>query len=158
MKNLGTLIFILIAALIIIAPSCKEKVDNYLEEQKKLEKYLADSNITTLPDQYGLYYIEKVKGTGEKARSPYTVSVKYRGTFLDGTVFDSNMDSLKPLSFPLGVGAVIDGWEIGLTKYMYVGGKAKLIIPSTLAYGPQGSGPIPGYTTLVFDIELVNLQ
>jgi FKBP-type peptidyl-prolyl cis-trans isomerase len=144
--------------------SCKDKVDNYLEEQKILAKYIADSSITTTPTSSGLYYIEILKGNGIRSFSGAEVSVRYKGYFLDGTVFDSNLDADVPYTFVLGYSSVINGWHEGVS-YMNDGGKAKLIVPSSLAYGAQGSYDeikkeykIPPYTTLIFEIEIVNIQ
>ncbi len=128
----------------------------YDREQETLQKYIADNHITTLPTYTGLYYIETPPaGTGEKASYGRIVSVFYEGRLLDGTVFDST-DSI-PFTFTVGISNVIPGWHEGL-QLMRDGGKATLIIPSTLGYGPYGSGTIPPYTSLVFDIEVTNVQ
>ena len=158
---------ITITAIILIVSSfswsCKDKTDNYFEEMLKLKKYIADNNITTQPTSSGLYYIETVAGTGERARYGLNVSVRYKGYFFDGTVFDQNLDASIPFTFPLGYGYVISGWDEGIS-YMRVGGKATLIIPSSLAYGYQGSDggdggvDIPPYTTLIFEVELVGVE
>jgi FKBP-type peptidyl-prolyl cis-trans isomerase len=155
-------IFILVA-LASTGSSCKDKTNYYLVELDKLNKYIADNNITTQPKASGLYYIEILAGTGDRARSGGYVSVRYKGYFLDGTVFDQNLDTADPYTFPLGYGSVIAGWDEGIS-YMKEGGKAKLIIPSSLAYSSQeqpgiNGGPvIPPYTTLIFEVELVNVQ
>jgi peptidyl-prolyl cis-trans isomerase A (cyclophilin A) len=97
-------------------------------------------------------------GTGAQAAAGKTVSVHYTGKFLDGKVFDSSISRGEPITFKLGVGQVIKGWDegIALTK---VGGKAQLIIPSNLGYGERGAGGvIPPNTTLVFDVELVDVK
>ena len=76
---------------------------------------------------------------------------------LNGSKFDSSIDRGQPFEFTLG-GGVIKGWEEGISM-MKVGGKARLIIPSWLGYGAKGSGDkIPPYSTLVFDVELLNVQ
>lgn len=129
-------------------------------EAGDLAKYLADNKITTKANESGLIYIEQVKGKGAKAEKGKTVVVHYTGTLLDGSKFDSSFDhpDKAPIEFKLGEGAVIPGWEEGLAM-MHVGSKAKFIIPSSLAYGPSGQGPvIPPYSTLVFEVELVNLK
>ena len=129
--------------------SCeKSKLDN---EMELLDAYLLEQNITTKPTASGIYYIETLKGTGPDASGGDRVKVKYTGKFLDGEVFDSGT-----FTFLLGYGYVIPGWDEGI-NYMQVGGKATLIIPSTMAYGSDGSGPIPGYTTLIFDVELIDI-
>ncbi len=129
-------------------------------ESSEMEKYIADNKVTAKPTASGLVYVEEVKGKGAKAEKGKTVSVHYTGTLLDGTKFDSSFDhpDKAPIEFKLGEGAVIPGWDEGISL-MQVGGKAKFIIPSSLAYGPSGQGPvIPPYSTLIFDVELVNVK
>jgi FKBP-type peptidyl-prolyl cis-trans isomerase len=76
---------------------------------------------------------------------------------LDGTVFDQNLDYETPFTFTLGYSNVIQGWHEGIS-YMKDGGKATLIIPSSLGYSYNSSGLIPAYSTLIFEVELVNVQ
>jgi FKBP-type peptidyl-prolyl cis-trans isomerase FkpA len=136
----------------------KMKVDNAKKtETSLLQKYLKDKNITAKPTASGFYYIEKVKGTGPQAAAGKKVSVHYTGTLLDGTKFDSSRDSGKPFEFELGKGQVIQGWDQGIAM-MKKGGKAVLIIPSSLAYGEREMGKITPYSTLVFDVELVDVK
>jgi len=98
-----------------------------------------------------------VVGTGATAVSGDTVTVNYIGTLTDGTKFDSSYDRGQPYTFRLGAGAVIQGWDMGVPG-MKVGGKRRLTIPPSLAYGSQGNGPIPPNATLKFDIDLVSIQ
>ncbi len=98
-----------------------------------------------------------IPGTGPAAASGQTLSVEYVGvTFKDGKQFDASWDRNKmPFSFALGAGNVIPGWDQGLVG-MKVGGRRQLVIPSALAYGPQGRPPaIPPNAALVFDIDLL---
>ena len=102
--------------------------------------------------------IEDLKvGTGPEAKTGYAVAVNYLGTLENGTKFDSSYDRNEPFQFVLGAGQVIQGWDIGVVG-MKVGGKRKLIIPSDLAYGERGVGPIPPNATLVFEVELLAVQ
>jgi FKBP-type peptidyl-prolyl cis-trans isomerase len=106
----------------------------------------------------GLEYIEVEAGTGAQAAAGKTVSVHYTGKFQDGKVFDSSVSRGDPITFRLGVGQVIKGWDEGIAL-MKVGGKAQLIIPSALGYGERGAGGvIPPNATLVFDVELVAVK
>jgi len=137
--------------------SCKKKTYSFYDEMVKLNKYIADNNITTKPTASGLYYIETLPGTGDKARVGLTVSVRYKGYLLDGTVFDQNLDADEPMTRPLGSGYLIAGMEEGIS-YMRNGGKATLIIPSSLGYSYMAQDGIPAYSTLIFEVELVNVQ
>lgn len=98
---------------------------------------------------------DEVVGTGREARLGETVTVNYTGRLQDGTIFDSSVGK-QPFSFQLGAGYVIPGWDQGL-QGMKVGGKRLLVIPSSMAYGPSGYGPIPPNATLVFEVELLGV-
>jgi FKBP-type peptidyl-prolyl cis-trans isomerase len=106
----------------------------------------------------GLKIIEIKAGTGDEAQKGQTVSVHYTGWLADGTKFDSSLDRGQPLSFVLGAGQMIPGFDEGVAG-MKVGGQRRLIIPPNLAYGAQGRPPqIPANAELTFDIELVSLK
>jgi len=106
----------------------------------------------------GLEYTEVEAGTGAQAEAGKTVSVHYTGKLQDGKVFDSSVSRGEPITFPLGAGRVIKGWDEGIAL-MKAGGKAQLTIPPELAYGERGAGGvIPPNATLVFDVELVSVE
>jgi FKBP-type peptidyl-prolyl cis-trans isomerase len=140
----------------------KKKEEQKKENAKKdettlLKKYLKEKNITAQPTASGIYYIEKAKGTGARAAAGKKVKVHYTGTLLNGTKFDSSRDRNEPFEFELGKGQVIKGWDEGIAL-MNVGGKAILIIPSNMAYGDREIPTIPAYSTLVFDVDLVDVK
>lgn len=106
----------------------------------------------------GLELILIEEGAGETPAAGDIVVVHYTGTLEDGTKFDSSYDRNEPITFPLGQGRVIPGWDEGIAL-LTEGSKAKLIIPPQLAYGDQGAGGvIPPGATLNFDVELVDIQ
>jgi FKBP-type peptidyl-prolyl cis-trans isomerase FklB len=109
--------------------------------------------VVTLPS--GLQYKVLVQGTGPKPGASDTVACNYRGTFIDGTEFDSSAKAGHPITFP--VNGVIKGWTEAL-QLMPVGSKWQLFIPPNLAYGERGRPGIPPNSTLVFDVELVSIQ
>ncbi len=118
-----------------------------------LEKFVKDGAMKT---KSGLAYKILKEGTGAKPKATDTVEVHYHGTLIDGTVFDSSVERKKKVSFPLN--RVIKGWTEGL-QLVGVGGKIRLVIPSSIGYGDNGAPPkIPGGSTLVFDVELFDIK
>jgi FKBP-type peptidyl-prolyl cis-trans isomerase FkpA len=102
----------------------------------------------------GLIYQSLKEGSGPSPSASDTVKVHYRGTFLDGREFDSSYSRGQPASFPLN--RVIKCWTEGVQR-MKVGGKAKLTCPPAIAYGERGAGPIPANSTLLFEVELLEI-
>ncbi|OIO08425.1 MAG: hypothetical protein AUJ52_08300 [Elusimicrobia bacterium CG1_02_63_36] len=102
----------------------------------------------------GLIYKELKAGSGPKPSATSQVKVHYHGTFPDGKVFDSSVQRGEPATFPLN--GVISCWTEGVQK-MSVGTKAELICPYSIAYGVQGRGSIPPKSTLVFEVELLDI-
>ena len=105
----------------------------------------------------GLTYLVTQKGTGRMPKDGETVIVHYTGMFTSGVKFDSSHDRGQPISFPLGQGRVIKGWDEGIGK-LRIGDQAIFVIPSAIAYGTKGKGSIPPDTTLVFIVELVEIK
>ncbi|MBC7758712.1 MAG: FKBP-type peptidyl-prolyl cis-trans isomerase [Phormidesmis sp. FL-bin-119] len=153
MKIKYILLFIL--PLLLVLGSCK-KFDT--GEQANIDdstilKFISDKNILAQKHSSGIYYQILSSGSGNISfTSNTTVSTKYTGRLLNGTVFDGT--TTQPISFKLG--QVISGWQIGI-PLIQKGGKIRLLIPSGLAYGPNGQGPIPGNAVLDFDIELLDV-
>ena len=121
------------------------------------EKFLADNakreGIVTLPS--GLQYEILRKGNGPIPTENDRVKVHYHGTLINGTVFDSSVDRKEPAVF--GVNQVIAGWTEAL-KLMPVGSKWRLYVPYNLAYGSQDRGAIKPFSTLIFDVELLDIE
>ncbi len=105
----------------------------------------------------GLQYFDVVLGTGDKPKTGQKVIVHYSGWLTDGSLFDSSVPRGQPFTFTLGMGQVIKGWDEGVAD-MSVGGKRILVIPANLAYGEQGRPSIPPNSTLVFEVELLEIQ
>ena len=95
-------------------------------------------------------------GTGEAAKAGDTLTMNYVGALPNGTVFDASAKHGQPFTFTLGAGQVIPGWDQGLVG-MKVGGKRRLIIPPSMAYGNRDLGSIPPNSTLIFEVELVKI-
>jgi FKBP-type peptidyl-prolyl cis-trans isomerase FklB len=119
----------------------------FLEENKKKE------GVKTLPS--GLQYKVLKEGTGKTPKATDEVTVNYKGTFINGTEFDSSYKRGKPATFQLD--KVIRGWTEAL-QVMKEGSKWQLFIPPDLAYGDRGGGPIPPNTTLIFEVELISVK
>ena len=136
--------------------SREEREAEFRAKQKALLDSIAAGYDET---ESGLRYKILQKGeSGKKATKGATVSVHYKGQLLDGTVFDSSYKRKQPIDFPLGVGQVISGWDEGI-QLLEVGDKARLVIPSDLAYGERGAGGvIPPNATLIFDVELMDVK
>ena len=142
-----------------IAALAEARMAKATEKQKALskafvEKAAAEPGAVKTPS--GMIYQEISAGTGVQPTSANIVTVHYTGTLVDGKEFDSSVKRGEPAEFPLG--QVIPCWTEGVGM-MKVGGKAKLICPSETAYGDRGRPPvIPGGATLIFEVELLNVQ
>ncbi|HVR99260.1 MAG TPA: FKBP-type peptidyl-prolyl cis-trans isomerase [Thermoanaerobaculia bacterium] len=97
-------------------------------------------------------------GAGEEAHSTQVVDVHYTGWLTNGTKFESSRDANQPLTFRVGAGDVLKGWDEGVVG-MKVGGKRRLVLPPELGYGKQGAGSVvPPNATLVFEFELLAVR
>ena len=105
----------------------------------------------------GLKYVDLKPGAGAPPAVGQTVVVNYTGWLVDGTQFDSSLESGQPFSFQVGKSQVIPGWDEGVAG-MQVGGKRQLVIPPELGYGASAQGPIPANSTLIFEVELLSIQ
>ncbi|TSE06813.1 MULTISPECIES: peptidylprolyl isomerase [Aquimarina] len=134
------------------------KAEREAAARKKSEELLEELAAGFDKTESGLRYKVIQKGDGVKAEKGKTVSVHYKGSLTDGTVFDSSYKRNQPIDFALGVGQVISGWDEGIAL-LQVGDKARFVIPPYLGYGESGAGGvIPPNATLIFDVELVAVK
>ncbi|EGD33939.1 peptidylprolyl isomerase [Capnocytophaga sp. oral taxon 338] len=134
-----------------------EKQARIEAEKRKQQEVLRQMTEGFEKTTSGLFYKITEKGKGKKAKKGDNVAVHYTGMLLDGKVFDSSLYRGKPLNFTVGIGQVIEGWDEGILL-LSEGDKARLIIPSDLAYGAQGAGGvIPPNAPLIFDVELIRV-
>ena len=124
------------------------------EKQKELSKPFLEKAAQKTAS--GLIYTEIKAGTGAQPKASNIVKVHYTGTLIDGKEFDSSVKRGQPVEFPLN--QVVPCWTEGVGM-MKVGGKAKLVCPSDIAYGDKGRPPvIPGGATLIFEVELLDVK
>lgn len=153
-KNL----LLLCTLFIVLVSACKkDSSDNFAAEQAiadeaQIKAYIdANRLLNVVKDPSGLYYQIQTPGTGAYPTATSTVNVNYKGTFTDGTQFDSG-------NFSTAVnGNIIEGFKIGLTK-INIDGRILLLVPSALAYGPQGRGTIPANKVLLFQIDMLSIR
>jgi FKBP-type peptidyl-prolyl cis-trans isomerase len=146
----------------LLAQGCVKSIDYEAQEQKAIQEFLAKNNITTPPTESGLYYLVKTEGTGQQPVDSDTVSINYIVSYLDGVVFDTNIEEVAqehniynpqrdyvPFVFVKGSNEAIEGVDEGV-GYMKEGGEAILVIPSSLAYH--------AYNPLVFYVKLLEVK
>jgi FKBP-type peptidyl-prolyl cis-trans isomerase len=151
-----SILFFLTISIVVLLVSCDPAKKYEKAEKDAINNYLnVNSSLNFVQQPSGLYYLEVLAGTGRQPVAFDTVYVIYTGKFLNGNVFDSNVGG-NQLVFPIGTGEMLTGFEEGI-MLMKQGGKATILVPSNLAYGTQGFYTIPGYTALLYDIELAKV-
>ena len=148
-----------------------EMEERKANEPEAIAKYVADNNITAQPNADGMYIVVNKRGNGPKVATGKTVKINYTGRLLDGTMFDSSVESdakeggiyeanrpYMPLEYTVGQMSLIKGWEDGVMDQPE-GTKLTLVMPSSLAYGERGGGKlIPPFSPLRFDLEIVSVK
>ena len=140
--------FLAVVAALFLFSGCQKNPD---------EQFLVDNakREGVIETESGLQYEVVREGGGPKPTLANNVTVHYEGKLVDGTVFDSSYERGEPITFPLG--GVVKGWKEGL-RLMPVGSEYNLYVPAELGYGDRASGPIPPNSTLIFRVELLNIQ
>ena len=148
-------IFLLTCLVIVFASACNKKLspeEQMEKDQEIITNYIKDNNLDAEKTSSGLHYVITDLGTGNYPNSTSDVTVRYKGYFTDGSVFDES-DS-EGITFNLQ--QVIAGWTEGIPK-LKEGGEGILLIPSALAYGPDGNSSIPPNSVLIFDVSLLDI-
>ncbi|MBI3512038.1 MAG: FKBP-type peptidyl-prolyl cis-trans isomerase [Bacteroidetes bacterium] len=137
-----------------------ENRDPDLDEQMIIQRYMKKNKINCAQDSTGLIFQSEKEGIGEKPSTGKTIVIHYTGTLMNGVMFDDTRAENKPFSFTWGQpDQVLPGLEQALHR-MKAGAKAKIILPSALAFGTNGSsnGIVPPHTPVIYEIELVSVQ
>lgn len=122
-----------------------------------LDTFLVNNKMDVMPTRNGAYLSIIKPGKGPNPKDGDTVFVEYTGRLLDGTVFDKSVGKTPPFSFVLGNKMVIEGWEECI-PYLNKGAEARMVLPSDLAYGGDTLGLLPGYSSLVFDVKILDIK
>jgi len=150
MRNL--FVFAIFGCLLFMSCTKQLSEEEQLQEDIGIiEKYLSDNDLVAERSESGLHYIVNNSGNGEQVFSTSTVTVRYKGYFVDGQVFDESE------AFTTKLSQVIQGWTEGIPKFRN-GGEGVLLIPSRLGYGPNGGGSIPGNTVILFDVKVLSVE
>ncbi|MCL9779929.1 FKBP-type peptidyl-prolyl cis-trans isomerase [Vibrio sp. S4M6] len=159
MNDVNIVLAIVLVLLLIYLISKKVKNRKSAGENLEKGKAFLEQNASkegVIVTKSGLQYQILKEGVGQvNPHSKSNVKVHYHGTLIDGTVFDSSVDRGQPISFRLN--QVIKGWREGL-QYMVEGEKIRMFIPPHLAYGSRGARTIPAASTLIFDVELIEIK
>lgn len=144
-----------LAAVLAVAGALSASAASIPQEDKAGQLEPAGKEVVT---RSGLKYVDLKVGEGEEARLTQVVEVHYTGWLTDGTKFESSRDANEPLTFRIGAGDVLKGWDEGVVG-MKVGGKRRLVLPPELGYGKLGAGGVvPPNATLVFEFELLGVR
>jgi len=144
--------FILFAFALAFGLSSCNKVTQAEKEDLTIQNYISDHGLTATKTASGLYIVIKSVGTGSACNSNSDVRVRYKGYYDNGEVFDQSLSS----GIEFNLQNVIKGWTEGI-PFFKEGGEGILLIPSSLGYGSQGAGEVPGNTVLIFDVKLIEV-
>ncbi len=155
MKNIKYIFLLLISAIFIT--SCKSDAEKKSKDElNKLETFIQENYPDATKTSSGLYIVWNEHGTGKAVVTGNYINVTYVGKFLDGGIFDASANHNGTFQFYVGQGNVIRAWDQAVQQCK-IGDKITLITPSSMAYGSMGNGTIPPYTSLVFDIDILEI-
>jgi FKBP-type peptidyl-prolyl cis-trans isomerase len=161
--NKPLVLFVIFLLIVVVSLNLFKKEDDTSEKTEVSDFVdLQQENINDINEDDMIYSVadleieDLVVGSGEESKNGDTLTVHYTGYLTNGEVFDTSAER-GPFSFVLGQGRVIEGWEKGMLG-MRVGGKRKLTIPSEMGYGTMAIGNIPANSTLIFEVELLQIN
>ena len=128
-------------------------IDYVAQNEKDISEFISNNNLSAQRSDTGLYYVIKDPGTGAQPTATSNVTVAYKGTFINGQVFDASTDA----GITIGLNQVIKGWTEGI-PYFKAGGSGLLLIPAHLGYGNYDRKGIPGGSVLIFEISLISVN
>ena len=135
-----------------VSPITETPEEAFERNEAEILAYIEANDLEATRTENGLYYVITTEGTGDFPDSNADVSVNYKGYFLNDNVFDQSTAAIQ-----FNLQNVITGFSQGI-QLIQEGGSATLLMPASLAYGVYGSGPIPPYTAIAFDVELLEIQ
>ena len=161
MKIIGVKIQYFLTLILIVSIFCSCSIENYstkkLAANNEILSYVNNRGYSVEPDSLGLVFIPIKQGNGVFPKDNDLVAFHYVGYYLNGEIFDSSYDKSRPLVVQLGENKLIKGLEYSLLK-MDKGSKSTVIIPFYLAYDNMVNGPVPPYSNLVFELELIDID
>lgn len=156
-ENILPYLIVILTAISLHSCSIESYSTKKFNANNEILSYLNENEHVVAPDSLGLVYIPLKQGNGVFPKDNDVVAFHYVGYYLNGEVFDSSYDKSRPLIVQLGDNQLIKGLEYSLLK-MDKGAKSKVIIPFYLAYDNMVNGPVPPYSNLIFELELIDID
>ena len=155
LKKIPIMKYVVLAFVCSLFLSCSDdkEVDYITKNDEQIQAYIKTNSLDANKSETGLYYVINEEGTGTRPTTSSTVTVAYKGTFIDGKIFDKS--DAEGISF--GLTQVIKGWTEGIT-YFKEGGNGILLVPAHLGYGNNDHNGIPGGSVLIFDVNLIEVK
>lgn len=154
-KNINIIILLLLMPLFFSSCSIQTMATIKADADNDIKTYMEQNEVNVAPNQSGLVYIPIKEGNGDSPQIGDKVAFHYTGYYFDGDIFDSSYDRALPLVVQLGNDMIIKGMEESLLM-MKKGSKAKILVPFYLAYNDMENAPVPPYSNLIFEIELID--